>query len=677
MVSLTGISGPTTIPRVAGDNVADVVEAIRAVLANHEVRLADKEQVDTTLEDLFKQSGASTADNFIEASEDIGPVKNFTVRTLPDRIMFLLELPPFVQTNDTPTPTRAIVQLFRGLEDDHSSTLDIVAETTGQVLTDIPPSDVAYRYFLMYRSSDHTKTGPVTPPEGIAFKATSTNPEAVLSTKDGGLFLETFEDANIGVSWDETTGSTPTIDYPENGIVGGKVARIAGAMWWGVAKQLIPYDPNVLYRVKVGLKRTANSTGGAAGQDFTYLGIAGVAADGVTFINVTGANSSASQHYVAASGASPTLNTYTEYTGYIKGFSGSPTSGAFPHLDAPGPLHTGIAYVRPLVLVNYNGGNGTWEVDYVRLDALQPTPPWIVRGNCAAQDSSIMKVGGSSAWDSDASSINSFTTCYLRAKFSDTTSSVMFALNSDPLTDQSYTSLDYTLYGAGGTLHIYESNSDIGAFGTYTTSDEFAIVRDLAAGTVTYFKNRVQLRQLTGLSTATRYYADTSFFTPGAALNHVDFGPGTVIPTIDTGQIEPGAATEVIQLNVGAGTVAAATFPAFVEVGAISYGVLPFDCNALMTITCDAKIASAPAGPGFQGYVAVQCLQRASGGPLSNLSSIWSQVVTQPAVAQFIVPLVAGVSPVFQAFFRAAGTSLVGIDLDYENCTLKVELIKK
>lgn len=589
MVSNTGIAGPTRIPLpvVTSDmdpSLRRVVEGIRDVLSNHEARLAAQEVEEKSLEDLFRESGASSTDNVIEASEQVPPVSSLSVRTLPDRIIFLFPPPPFIVNADG-VPVRGLARLWRGLEDDNAQTLDAVAETSLQQLTDSPPTDIAYRYYVQYRSTDGLKTGPLTPPEGVLFKATAANPETVLAPNNGGLFLETFEDANIGLNWQDYSSSTATIDYPENGVVGGKVARIAGDMWWGLAKQLIPYDPNVIYRVKVGLRRTVAATGGVAGQDHFYAGIAGVAADGVTLINASGANLESSQFYVAADGDIATLNTYTEFTGYFKGLSAAPSSVAANDLDAPAPLYTGVKYFRPLLIANYNNGNGTVEIDYIRIDALQPTPPWICRGNCVAQDSSIMKSGGAAAWDSDASSLNSFTTCYVRAKFSDVTSHVMFALNSDPLTDLSYVSLDYALYGAAGTLHIYESSVDIGAFGTYTVNDEFAIVRDLAAGTVTYYKNRVQLLQRTGLSTATRYYADTSFFTAEAVLNYVDFGPGIIIPTIDTGQTEPNLATD-IDFVVDVGPVHIATFATTLL--QIDPTPFPYDCHAIITATCQA-----------------------------------------------------------------------------------------
>lgn len=72
----------------------------------------------------------------------------------------------------------------------------------------------------------------------------------------------------------------------------------------------------------------------------------------------------------------------------------------------------------------------------------------------------------------------------------------MFGLNADPATDHHYTSLDYAWYLAGRTLYIYENGSQIGAYGSYSTTDTLAIAYD--GGTVRYLVNGAEVVCLIG-----------------------------------------------------------------------------------------------------------------------------------------------------------------------------------
>jgi len=127
-------------------------------------------------------------------------------------------------------------------------------------------------------------------------------------------------------------------------------------LWWGAfTAWLIPFDPNYLYEVGVVIRQ---ATGGGT----FYCGVEGVANDRVTLINDTGANSAGSQHYVAASGNVLT-GSWATYRGYIKGTSGTPTAASqCPDARVPGTMFTGVTYIRPLIIVNYNGVAGQTDV---------------------------------------------------------------------------------------------------------------------------------------------------------------------------------------------------------------------------------------------------------------------------------------------------------------------------
>ncbi|MFF8696262.1 hypothetical protein ACF08W_29025 [Streptomyces sp. NPDC015144] len=141
----------------------------------------------------------------------------------------------------------------------------------------------------------------------------------------------------------------------------------------------IPYDPAVLYRISARVRTTAPSS---AGRDTLYVGVMGFGADGVTMVNRTGANSTGSQFYCAAS--RPVLaaaDGWTVYTGYLRGRAAPDATGlggvaADPR--APGQLHDQVRYIAPYLLLNYDSGvtgpntpTGVMQVDAVTVEVLK------------------------------------------------------------------------------------------------------------------------------------------------------------------------------------------------------------------------------------------------------------------------------------------------------------------
>lgn len=159
------------------------------------------------------------------------------------------------------------------------------------------------------------------------------------------------------------------VSYPNDGQNGGRVIQAAGGQLWLAWKENVPFDPTVLYRITAGIRRRAPSS--VAGRERVYVGVEGVAADGVTLINMLGINDSSSQHYMGASNfdlSTVTLDEWTEVSGYFKGH-GTPITPA-PDIDNPSPLYPGVASFRPLVILNYSDGDGTQECDYLRVERL-------------------------------------------------------------------------------------------------------------------------------------------------------------------------------------------------------------------------------------------------------------------------------------------------------------------
>lgn len=98
----------------------------------------------------------------------------------------------------------------------------------------------------------------------------------------------------------------------------------------------------------------------------------------------------------------------------------------------------------------------------------------------------------------------------------------MLALNSDPASDASYTSLDFAAYfyvrsDIGPRFYVWEN----GGYGGYWTNiaigDEVCVVRDPATGEVTYTINGVVVHTSTNTSLAP-LYVDSSFYSQNAGF---------------------------------------------------------------------------------------------------------------------------------------------------------------
>lgn len=193
----------------------------------------------------------------------------------------------------------------------------------------------------------------------------SNKPEA-----DG--FLETFESGNLS-QWTNYTGSGElSVVSVSDSLTGGKVLRIGNNSGndtrWLIHNQNIPFDPSALYRIKFRVRQIA-------GTGEMYLGLAGVAADGVTLINNSGATGHSSQHYVAAVAQKPGA-TWVEYVGYVKGTAAAGQTATNPPITTPLKLHQNVKYIRPLIIANYPNAAGTLEVDYCSIERLTDAINW-------------------------------------------------------------------------------------------------------------------------------------------------------------------------------------------------------------------------------------------------------------------------------------------------------------
>jgi hypothetical protein len=180
-----------------------------------------------------------------------------------------------------------------------------------------------------------------------------------------GVFLETFEE--LPSDWTAVDG-TGVESIVASGEAGGKALRVVGFRW-RVFPQNIPFDPSKLYRIRGRFRPIAHSSDPV--KENAYIGVEGVAADGVTLVNTAGQNTTSGQHYVCVAGlntnAQP-LGTWLEFTGWFRGHAAVGSGGASPSPTAPGQLHANVRYFRPLFILGFNGGTGTAEIDSIAID---------------------------------------------------------------------------------------------------------------------------------------------------------------------------------------------------------------------------------------------------------------------------------------------------------------------
>lgn len=148
-------------------------------------------------------------------------------------------------------------------------------------------------------------------------------------------------------------------------------------------------------------------------------------------------------------------------------------------------------------------------------------------------DGTYKKTSGNWSWNSDAYSVTGYTTnVYASARAGETSSYIMFGLNTDPITNSSYTSIDYAWYPAGnGRLYIYENGAYIGDYGLFYTTTDLRI--EYNGTQVIYYKDGVAQRTV-NRSVGSALYFDSSFYNVGGSLKNVRFGQLSEISSTST-----------------------------------------------------------------------------------------------------------------------------------------------
>lgn len=167
------------------------------------------------------------------------------------------------------------------------------------------------------------------------------------------------------------------------------------------------------------------------------------------------------------------------------------------------------------------------DYDDLRISNAYAAPVALVGSSgMAIYGSKVVKTGQTSAYDESVISVKKYKNGVYASWVIPSIARVFAGLNTDPLTSDSYTSIDYSIFMSDdGSVHIYSGASNlVPNITTYQADDTFAIAYDNHS--VKFFKNGSELLDLSAASGLSLAF-DTSFYTPNSSLEDIQFGPIT------------------------------------------------------------------------------------------------------------------------------------------------------
>lgn len=298
--------------------------------------------------------------------------------------------PPGVQLGwvDPDTEDFSHVEIFRSLDNDRTNSVLIdTAQPAEQQWVDVNvTADRQYFYWIRARDVDNRTSdfenggaSPVT--TTLAFVTFI----AVLPTP---VFFESFDNyedtAAFEQTWENIFNTDSAVTFPEvaaEAEFGGRVFQGAAnadsppdSQSWYSSRRLIPYDPKELYKITIRARQTV--AGGTS--DNVFFGVEGVNEDGITLIAADGGASHGNQHYIAANQwdmGQLSLNTWKNFVGFVTGHTGVTANArtAINSLDRDdhfrsAAMRTGVKYMRALFVGNWNRGNGTIQISFVKIE---------------------------------------------------------------------------------------------------------------------------------------------------------------------------------------------------------------------------------------------------------------------------------------------------------------------
>jgi hypothetical protein len=147
---------------------------------------------------------------------------------------------------------------------------------------------------------------------------------------------------------------------------------------------------------------------------------------------------------------------------------------------------------------------------------------FIATGGITIVGTTAEKTGGNSGWGSDqiSSKDGYIGGAYASAVYAG--GSLMFGLNTDPLANSTWSSIDYAWYINGGTAEtIYESGSSKGNHNV-TSGDVLSVTYD--GHSIRYLING-EVARTVEVSITSKLFFDSAFSNIGAKIENIDFGP--------------------------------------------------------------------------------------------------------------------------------------------------------
>lgn len=190
-----------------------------------------------------------------------------------------------------------------------------------------------------------------------------------------GVYMETFETYNSN-DWTFKAATSPTVTTVLPALsdqTGGRALSVTNYGWLE-SNINIPFDKSKLYRMRARVCMHTRDSHATDTYEKFYCGVAGIAADGYTYVNINGTNSYATQHYFVSNSshvyadAGNALDVWVEYTGWFKGHAATGIGSESPDATNPAELHNDVRYFRPLIICNYNNGDGVMYIDYLVID---------------------------------------------------------------------------------------------------------------------------------------------------------------------------------------------------------------------------------------------------------------------------------------------------------------------
>jgi hypothetical protein len=176
---------------------------------------------------------------------------------------------------------------------------------------------------------------------------------------------------------------------------------------------------------------------------------------------------------------------------------------------------------------------------------LQSPNPFVGYGTTVCHDSTAVKLGSSSAWDSAAWSINAYGACHVQGKINLTSESGMIGLSTTPTPPNStnYTVLNFAIYDPGGAAYeIYEGGSLVLTTTITPAATDLLVIAYDGSNVVTYSINGIVVKTTTGTGVLS-LYAGMVMYGVNSGFNSVSFGPGTQIDSVPSAGIDENAAT--------------------------------------------------------------------------------------------------------------------------------------